>query len=270
MRSALVRVAGALNECQPALIENLLETGEPRVQPERDVGRIGADLQHLPGGNGQRRATAAVERIVVGRQHAERVVAAAEIEHDEVAHVRALRTRQVREKLGRCERHGECGDAALDELASGDVHTSWYSGDPAIRCTTPGAFACSCASLPVHAPVARRYPDSSAVTLESSGAAGSASRKYASSASGVFDALPAFTAAARLNFWLPARAEAKFMRASIALVENHVCPASQPLTSGGSNSTCPMLDSGVSASLTENPLQPTSFSARAMNSAGHE
>ena len=72
------------------------------------------------------------------------------------------------------------------------------------------------------------------MTLESSAADGSASRKYESIASGVLFAPAVFTAVVRLNFWLPARPEAKFMRDSIALVENQACPASQPLTSGGS------------------------------------
>ena len=60
------------------------------------------------------------------------------------------------------------------------------------------------------------------------------------------------------------------MRASIALVENQLGPASQPLTSGGSYRICPMFESGVSASLTEKPLQPTSLNERTTNSAGHE
>jgi len=40
------------------------------------------------------------------------------------------------------------------------------------------------------------------------------------------------------------------------------------LTSGGSNRICPMFDRGVSASLTEKPVQPTSFRARTTYSTG--
>ena len=63
---------------------------------------------------------------------------------------------------------------------------------------------------------------------------------------------------------------AKFILASIAAVVNHAGPRSHPATSGGSNSCCPMFDSGPSALLSVNPAGPTSFSARATNSTGHE
>src|SRR4051794_13056678 len=74
----------------------------------------------------------------------------------------------------------------------------------------------------------------------------------------------------RLNFWLAASCAAKFIRVSIAPLENHDGPRSQPATSGGSNNCCPMFAIGVSASFTENPVQPTSLIDRATNSAGHE
>src|SRR3954471_2384423 len=77
-------------------------------------------------------------------------------------------------------------------------------------------------------------------------------------------------ARARLNFWLRASDEAKFIRASIVPVENHPCPTSHPATSGGSNSTWFMLISAAREVSTEYPLQPTSFTARVTNSAGHE
>jgi len=64
--------------------------------------------------------------------------------------------------------------------------------------------------------------------------------------------------------------DAKFIRASIAPVANQVCPASHPLTSGGSNSVWPMLASGASAVSTENPTHPMSLIARTTNSTGHE
>ena len=43
----------------------------------------------------------------------------------------------------------------------------------------------------------------------------------------------------------PSGSTAKFIRASIAAVENHAAPRSQPATSGGSNSCWPMFDSGT-------------------------
>ena len=93
-------------------------------------------------------------------------------------------------------------------------------------------------------------------------------RKCESSASGELDAPPVLAAAARLNFWLVASDAAKFSRASIALVENQAVPVSHPATSGGSNRICPMFASGVSASLTEKPVQPTSLRARTTYSTG--
>src|SRR6185295_214333 len=112
---------------------------EARMQAERNARRVGADLQHLPGRDRQRRTAARVERIVVRDHHAERVVAAAQVQHHEVA-AAPLRPHEIREELGRGKRHGERRDAAFDELPSGDFHISWYSGDPAIRCTSPTAF----------------------------------------------------------------------------------------------------------------------------------
>src|SRR5437016_1806256 len=82
-------------------------------------------------------------------------------------------------------------------------------------------------------------------------------------------AMPA-AAAARLYRWLPASVAPKFIRASMAPLENHDGPRSHPDTSGGSNRFCPMFDKGVSASFTEKPLHPKSFSARTTNSTGHE
>jgi hypothetical protein len=49
VRPALVFVAGALDEGEPSLIEDLLEAGQPRVQPEGDLRRVGADLRDLAG-----------------------------------------------------------------------------------------------------------------------------------------------------------------------------------------------------------------------------
>src|SRR5476649_2131522 len=106
------------------------------------------------------------------------------------------------------------------------------------------------------------------MTDESIGAVWTASSTHARIDDGV--ALNGFAAVASLNFWLPANCEAKFMRASIAPVENQDSPSDHPDTFGGSYRIWPMLDNGVSASDTENPTQPISLSARGTNSAGHE
>ncbi len=140
MRAALVRIPGALDEREPALIEDLLEAGQARMQAERHVRAIGADLQHVAGGYGERRAPAAVERIVVRNHHAERVVAAAQVEDHEAAGMRALGPHEIAQELGCREGKRERGDAALEEFPSGDLHMSWYSEEPATRCTRPGAF----------------------------------------------------------------------------------------------------------------------------------
>jgi hypothetical protein len=67
-----------------------------------------------------------------------------------------LRLRELGEELRRRERDRERRHAALDELPSGEVHMSWYSGDPAIKCTSPALFDWTCVSEAVHAPVARK------------------------------------------------------------------------------------------------------------------
>ena len=60
----------------------------------------------------------------------------------------------------------------------------------------------------------------------------------------------------RLNFWFNASCAAKFIRESMPPVENHPGPSSQPATSGGSKSCCPMLIRGVSVLASEKPFQP--------------
>ena len=55
-------IAGALDDREPALIEDLPQAGQPRVQPERDTATVGADLQHLTGGNRELRPAAVVVR----------------------------------------------------------------------------------------------------------------------------------------------------------------------------------------------------------------
>jgi hypothetical protein len=124
MRTRLVVVAGALDQCEAPGIENLFQSGESRMEPERNPRRVGADLQHRRSGHRQRRPAAVVERIVVGHQHAERVVAAAQVEDHEIAGVSALRARQVGQELGRRKRHRERGDPAFHEFAPGDSHGS--------------------------------------------------------------------------------------------------------------------------------------------------
>src|SRR5688572_8386215 len=75
-------------------------------------------------------------------------------------------------------------------------------------------------------------------------------------------------AVASLKRWFAASVAAKFMRASIAPVENQSGPSDQPATSGGSNSVWPMLASGVLALSIEKPFQPISRMARTTNSTG--
>ncbi len=77
---------------------------------------VAADLQHLAGGYCQRGTPALIERIAIRHEHAERVVAAAEIEHDEIPERRALRERDIGEKARRRETQGERADAAADEM----------------------------------------------------------------------------------------------------------------------------------------------------------
>src|ERR1700716_1858274 len=109
------------------------------MQSERTARRVGADLQHVGGRYGKRRPAAVIERVVVRDEHAQGIIAAAQVQHDAGARVAALRPGEIRQELGRGEGHRERRDAALDELSPGDLHTNWYSGDPAMRWTRPGA-----------------------------------------------------------------------------------------------------------------------------------
>ena len=124
VRAALVRVARALNEREASAIEDLPETGQPRMKPERHFRSVGADLNHVAGWHRQRRPAAVVEGIVIRNQRAQRVVAAPEIQDDEVAGARTLGLREIAQELGRGEGDGERRDAAADELSSGDLHTN--------------------------------------------------------------------------------------------------------------------------------------------------
>src|SRR5829696_4573797 len=83
---------------------------------------VTANLQHRPGGDRDRRPSGVVLRIVVRDERAERIVAAAQIQNDQVASCPPLRASQVGEKGWRGEADGEGGNAAADELASGNRH----------------------------------------------------------------------------------------------------------------------------------------------------
>src|SRR5690242_14560296 len=103
MRSARVLIAGALNDGEAPLIEDGLQTGEPRVKAERPAGRIGSYLQDVRRGHGDRRTTAVVEGVLVRDHSAERVVAAREVDDNEIARDRALRPRDVYQERRRGE-----------------------------------------------------------------------------------------------------------------------------------------------------------------------
>ena len=124
MRPALIVIAGALNEREASLIEDGLEVGKPRVQPERDARGIAADLQHPAGGHRDRRTPAVIRRVVIGNEHAQGVVPSAQIQDDQVASVRSLRAGEIAQKVGRGKSHRERGDTASDERPAGDFHTN--------------------------------------------------------------------------------------------------------------------------------------------------
>src|SRR5262245_54196852 len=149
MRAARVLIADPLNDREAALIEDVALPGEPRVQAERLAAAVAADLQHGRRRDAERGATAVIEGIGIGDQRAQPVVAAAQIEDDEVAARGALGASEIGEKRRRGESDGERRDAVLDEGASRD-HMNWYSADPRMRCARPEAFVCICASDPVH------------------------------------------------------------------------------------------------------------------------
>ena len=130
------------------------------METELVSGGVAADLQRLTGRHRERRTPARVERIAIRDEHAERVVAAAQIHDDEIAEARALGQRDVAEKSRRRKAERKRRHAAPHEVASGVFHTSWYSEDPTIRCSSPGAFTRSCASVPVHSGPPRRYASS--------------------------------------------------------------------------------------------------------------
>jgi hypothetical protein len=104
MRPARVRVSRALDDREPAGIEDLLQPRETRMETERHTTPIAADLQDVPRLHRERRPPAEVKAVVVGHERAERVVPAGEVQHDQVAAARSLRPRQVAEECRRRER----------------------------------------------------------------------------------------------------------------------------------------------------------------------
>src|SRR5688572_31547071 len=104
------------------------------MQAELHARRVAADLEDVGGRNRERGPAAAVERIVIRDHRAERVVAAAEVDHYEVARRNPLCERDLAHDLRRREAEGECGDAALDELSSREIH-----GVPLIELILTGA-----------------------------------------------------------------------------------------------------------------------------------
>src|SRR5437762_1083999 len=145
MRTARVLVTGALNQRQPALVEDIAQAGQLRMQTERLAARIRADLENRACWNRECRPLAVVRRVGVRHQHAEPIVPAGQIEDDEVAAARALRAREIREKRRRGEAERERRHAVLDEVASRH-HENWYSGEPRIKWARPPIFDCSCES----------------------------------------------------------------------------------------------------------------------------
>src|SRR6185436_9261442 len=254
VRSAGVLVADALNERELAGVEDVAQPGQPRVQAERFPVHVAADLQHRAGRNRQRRTPAVIERIGVRHQRAEAVVATRERQHHEISAGRALRAREIREECGRGEADREGRRAVFDELASAD-HTSWYSADPRMRCARPDALVCSCVSEPVHVPEAV-YASRSPYMSPALAGVSFDSMKLSTACA---DPFAGCAAVPSRNFWFDASVDAKFIRASILPVENHNWPRSQPATSGGSNSCCPMFTSGVSADCADNPVHPVSL-----------
>src|SRR5689334_3723966 len=99
MRAALVRIAGPLYQRKAPVVKNLPESRQPRMQTERHVRFVGADLQHVGSRNGERRPAAVIKRIVVRNQHAQRVVPAAEIQDDQVARMSTLCSSEVAQEL---------------------------------------------------------------------------------------------------------------------------------------------------------------------------
>ena len=122
MRAARIQVPGALDDRQPAFVENVPEAAKPGMQPEGAAARVGPDLQHRACRDGDRRSPAVIERIQIGHDGVQRVVAAAQVEHDQAARPRALRARDVREKRRRGEADGKRRHASPHEISPCQWH----------------------------------------------------------------------------------------------------------------------------------------------------
>ena len=94
-----VRVARPLDNREPPLVEDVSQAGQPRMKAERPPIGVTADLQHLTGRNRDRRTPAEIERILIGHDRAQGIVAPAEIHHDEISAPGAL---------GQCDVIQEC------------------------------------------------------------------------------------------------------------------------------------------------------------------
>jgi hypothetical protein len=66
------------------------------MKSKKFAGRIVPDLQHCSGRDRDRRTPAVIVGIGIGDEHAESVVAAGEVEHDQIAGRGALRAGEVR------------------------------------------------------------------------------------------------------------------------------------------------------------------------------
>ncbi len=219
---------------------------------------------------------AVVERVLVRNDGAQRVVAAAQVEHHQAARPRALRPGDVAQERRRREADGERRHAAADEVSTRDIAIGYLRPTRTGIRTSPTISRARPAALSLQLRVGRRpcgagieIRDQRVVRLAGRRSPATADRGTGSIRS-LGDAARRRASRPRLNRWLTASVAAKFMRASIAPVENQPAPSSQPLTSGGSNSVCPMAVSGPRAASTEKPFQPTSLIARATNSTGQE
>jgi len=105
---ALTRTGG--RSAQPA---------EPGMQAERPSRAVRSNLQHARCRHRKRRPARVILRVLIGNQRAERVVAAAEVQDDEIAPGLALGDGQVRQERRRRKGKREGGDAAFHEFASG-------------------------------------------------------------------------------------------------------------------------------------------------------
>src|SRR4029453_8561479 len=126
VRPARILVTRALNDGEAALVEDALQPGEPWVQAERSTTRVGSDLQHLPGGHGNRWPPTVIELILIGHYGVQRIVAASEIRHYEAARSRALRAGNVAQERRRREADRKRCNTAADEITS----RHWHARSP--------------------------------------------------------------------------------------------------------------------------------------------